>query len=369
MDGRRDFSAEQRPSWYPDDRGYDGDQWHTDQDRYAEDNVLDPRDHDRAVPDAARYADPSEASRSGAGYSARRHVDPTDPLGVGTDPGRGGRPSALETGVPGRGGRPSDLEPGVPGRLSDTDPGRLSDTDPGRSGGFGRAAEFPVIGGGRPGDVGAGGRPGDRGLDSDDGRRPGRSWLAASDPAHPTSGATTGQLPIADPDGAAARFHTQPIDRQDLQRPGPGGPGVVGGPAPASGPAPVGGPGSAGGPGPAGPLGAPSSGVYGAGSGNESVYRSRRPVHAIVLVLVTVVLEIVALRVLLTGVTASPVTSPAVVSGALLMLGLPIFAMGLYGVATGAAALTDAARAWLRPPAGYLVAGLVLLLSAAIAVG
>lgn len=330
VDGRRDFSAEHDSSWYPDDRGYEGGTWRDGQDRYAEGPVPGPRDggHDRHDRHAAlggsggrRYADEPDGP-AGTDYPDRRPVDPADPLGVGGDP------------------------LGVGGRTT-----RTSDADAARSGGFGRAAEFPLIGGARPGD-----------LRTED-ERPGHV-RTDTDPGHPVN-VPTGRLPTTtgpdSPDAGAARFHTQPIDRQALLRPesaGPGGAGFgVPGPGgfdPAAG---------------SGPVPSAGGGVYGAGGGNENVYRSRRPLHAIVFTVATLVLEIVALRVLLAGIIASPVGTSAVLAGALLMIGLPVLAVGLYGVATGAAALSDPARAWLRAPGGYLVAGLVLLMSAAVAAG
>ncbi|MGY0232531.1 hypothetical protein [Longispora urticae] len=104
----------------------------------------------------------------------------------------------------------------------------------------------------------------------------------------------------------------------------------------------------------------------------DGVYRSRRPVIAIGLAAVVGVLEIAALVLLGSTLLANGTTSPSgVVAGVLLLLGLPVFAAGMYGMVTGAGRASErhGARVLLRPPLSYLVIGLVLLLGAALAAG
>jgi hypothetical protein len=107
----------------------------------------------------------------------------------------------------------------------------------------------------------------------------------------------------------------------------------------------------------------PGGGVQRLGDG---VYRARRPALAALLIVLTVVLEVPAIRLLAASFQRIEVNGT--VSGTLLVIALPMFAIGLYALASGAAvAPGQAVRVWLRIPLAYLPLGLVLLVAAALA--
>lgn len=121
------------------------------------------------------------------------------------------------------------------------------------------------------------------------------------------------------------------------------------------------------------PLPPPGSpGPIGSVSGNpvsDGVYRSRRPAAAVLLGVPAAVLEVPALLLLGDSAFSDPVLPSGVIAGSCLALALPLLALGLYAVATGAvrAAGPNSAQAWLRPPVAYLSVALVLLIAAGLA--
>lgn len=113
------------------------------------------------------------------------------------------------------------------------------------------------------------------------------------------------------------------------------------------------------------PLSAPTAAVNTIQPGSPSVYHSRKPAIAIVLAVLTVVFEIPALRLLGAATLADVVPVSGVVAGTFLVLGLPVFAYGVYGLLNGPGPSTLAA--WLRVPLLYLPLGVLLFLLAALA--
>jgi hypothetical protein len=100
---------------------------------------------------------------------------------------------------------------------------------------------------------------------------------------------------------------------------------------------------------------------------SDGIYRSQHKGAAIMLGIVAAVLELPVLYMLADATSAQ---SPSgVVAGACLVLALPLLALGLYAVATGAvrAAGPNSAQAWLRPPVAYLSVALVLFVAAGLA--
>jgi hypothetical protein len=136
-----------------------------------------------------------------------------------------------------------------------------------------------------------------------------------ADPA----GSQTGEIPLEE----LGRRHAEPLDRTALRRPA------------------------------AEPTG--------------SVYRGRRPGLAALLIVATVVFELPVLRIFAASALADKVNASGTIASVFMIVGLPMFALGLYGLIGGAAAAAQGPRAWLRAPLAYLPVGLLLFLAAALA--
>ena len=99
--------------------------------------------------------------------------------------------------------------------------------------------------------------------------------------------------------------------------------------------------------------------------GGEAVYRTRRPIPALVIASVTVLLLIPVVLLLIRVTFVDAPTVRGIVPAVLLTLGLPLTGAGLYALAAGG---PDGRDVWLRPPVAYLPIGVLLLLAAGLSV-
>ena len=104
---------------------------------------------------------------------------------------------------------------------------------------------------------------------------------------------------------------------------------------------------------------------YGAGAARESIYRTRRPVAAVIVAIITVLLMVPVVLLLIQVTFVDDPAVRGVVPAVLLTFGLPLAGAGLYALTAGGSTARDA---WLRAPIVYLPIGLVLLLAAGLAV-
>ena len=303
VDGRRSFPDDRQGSHW-NDPGYAEPDWRAaSEPRYRDDDLQAPEQRTGET----RYGDPG---RFGA----------ADPLGDDTDSYRGSR----------RLGDPeiSGELPGERGRRAARESGDLA-------GGVRESAADP-LGPDRTGDAL---RPGPLG------------GYPIVEPAHPAEPTVAAPSPITVGDRPS---HGLPTPLTVGERPAVPPTEAVGGPAPH--PLDL----------PTGPMPSVAPRLDGPPPG-DGVYRTRRPALAMLLAVLVLALEVPALRVLLRGVVGDPVSTSHVVVGSFLVLGLPIFGVGLYGLRTGGLALADGSRGWLRPPTAYLTVGLVLFVAAALA--
>jgi len=95
-----------------------------------------------------------------------------------------------------------------------------------------------------------------------------------------------------------------------------------------------------------------------------------RPLAGIAILLVTGVLTLPILAVLVDSVVGRPLSASGVVASVLVLLGLPVGAIGFYGLATGAARSSSGPppyAVWLRPPLAFIPIALALFTAAGLA--
>jgi len=98
----------------------------------------------------------------------------------------------------------------------------------------------------------------------------------------------------------------------------------------------------------------------------DGVYRGRRPALLAVMAVLTVLFEVAFFRVFANG--FRQISASGIIASTLMIIALPMFAVGMYALAGGAAvAPGQGVRAWVRTPLAYLTLSLLLFLAAALA--
>ena len=96
--------------------------------------------------------------------------------------------------------------------------------------------------------------------------------------------------------------------------------------------------------------------------------RKRRPAAGLVIGVVAILLAAPVVRVLLDSTFGPSLSHSGVISSVLVLLALPLGALGLYGLGTVDRNDDSASRMWLRPPVVYVIVALVLVVAAGLAV-
>jgi len=101
-----------------------------------------------------------------------------------------------------------------------------------------------------------------------------------------------------------------------------------------------------------------------------NIYRARRPIVAVFLVIPAVALGLLVVRALAISAFGPTFRIDGVLASSLMLTSLPLLVAGLYGLITGAAHGSEqfGFKVWARPPLAYLIVGIAFVLSAGIAI-
>ncbi len=102
-------------------------------------------------------------------------------------------------------------------------------------------------------------------------------------------------------------------------------------------------------------------------AGSAEGQGKRRPVAGLVIWVVAVVTAAPVLLLLRDSMFGPSLSPSGVISSVLVLLALPLGALGIHALGTNNRVDYSAPRAWLRPPVAYLPIALVLLLAAGLA--
>ncbi len=325
MDGHRRYADEPEPSWYSGQEQYSS----------STTNPYESGVHERP---SGAFRLPEQ--REGDYASSSPYVTPDPVASTGGHSRSSSGQSADQVRLPVRGPEYPTIRP--------TGATSLADTPPSGSYGGGSVSAAPAYGAGAPASTYGGGSP-----------------APVSAPAGTYGGGSP--APVSAPAGTYGGGASAPVSAPASTYGGGSG-------APVSAPATTYGGGSGATSAPGSPVGgmAEPTGVVPPVSRfstetkpAESVYRTRRPVSAIVVAVVTVLLMVPVVMLLIQATFVDDPAARGIVPAVLLTLGLPLTGAGLYALAAGG---PIGREALMRPPVAYLPVGLLILVAAGLSV-
>jgi hypothetical protein len=101
-----------------------------------------------------------------------------------------------------------------------------------------------------------------------------------------------------------------------------------------------------------------------------NIYRARRPAVAVFLIIPALAVGFLLVRALAIAAFGPSFRIDGVIASSAALACLPLLVAGLYGLITGAAHGAEqwGFRVWAKPPLAYLVVGMALALTAAVAI-